>query len=82
VNLPEFKSEGLQCVEILGGLSAAGIFNYAVDCEQGLALDRWISANEFLHVLGKCTESSIEVFWRGSVSKANRIHREGPSTAA
>jgi FkbM family methyltransferase len=73
VNLPEFRSEGLQCVEILGRLAAAGKFNYAVECEQGLALGRWLGADEFLHVLGQCTESAIEVFWKGSVSKQNEI---------
>ena len=66
VNLPEFRSEGLQCVDILGRLAAAGQFNYAVECEQGLALKRWVSADEFLHVLGQCTEGAIEVFWKGS----------------
>lgn len=67
VNLPEFRSEALQCVEILERLTAAGTFNYTADCEQGLTLERWLSANEFLHVLGKCTENSIEVFWKGGL---------------
>jgi FkbM family methyltransferase len=71
VNLPEFRPEGLQCVEILWRLAAAGKFNYAADCEQGLALDRWLSADQFLHVLGKCTEDAIEVFWKGSASETN-----------
>lgn len=65
VNLPEFRSEGLQCVEILGRLASAGRFNYAVDCEDGLALDRWLSADEFSHMLGQCAEPAIEVFWKG-----------------
>jgi FkbM family methyltransferase len=65
VNLPEFRSEGLQCVEILGRLATAGKFNYAVDCEQGLVLEHCLSADQFLHVLGQCTESAIEVFWKG-----------------
>lgn len=68
VNLPEFRPEGLQCVEILGGLATAGTFNYAIECEQGLALKRWLTADEFLDVLGKCTEPSIEVVWKGSGS--------------
>jgi hypothetical protein len=66
VNLPEFRSEGLQCIEILGNLASTGKFNYAVDCEQGLALERWLTASEFLHVLGQCTENAIEVFWKES----------------
>jgi FkbM family methyltransferase len=82
VNLPEFRSEGLECVEILGGLAAEGKFNYAVDCEQGLTLDRWIAADEFLHVLGECTESAVEVFWKGPVNYANRTRGAGSSTAA
>jgi hypothetical protein len=66
VNLPEFRSEGLECVEILGSLSSAGEFNYTVDCEQGLALERWLSADGFLHVLKRCSEGAIEVFWKSS----------------
>jgi FkbM family methyltransferase len=69
VNLPEFRPEGLECVELLGRLAAAGKFNYAVDCEQGLALERWLSTDEFLNVLGQCTENAIEVFWNGSASE-------------
>jgi len=79
VNLPEFRSEGLQCVEILARLEAAGKFNYAVDCEQGLALERWLSADEFLHVLGQCTENAIEVFWKGSAGEAQRAQTRGSS---
>jgi FkbM family methyltransferase len=71
VNLPEFRSEGLECVEILGRLAAAGGFNYAVDCEQGLVLERWLGADEFLNVLGKCTEASLEVFWKASAREAS-----------
>jgi FkbM family methyltransferase len=65
VNLPEFRAEGLQCVSLLGGLAASGKFNYAVDCEQGLALERWLSSNEFLQVLERCAENTVEVFWKG-----------------
>jgi len=65
VNLPEFRSEGQQCVEFLGKLEATGRFNYAVDCEKGLALERWLSADEFLPVLEQCANESIEVFWKG-----------------
>jgi len=66
VNLPEFRPEGLECVEILSHLAAAGEFNYSVDCEQGLALERWLRADAFLKTLGQCNESAIEVFWRAS----------------
>jgi FkbM family methyltransferase len=70
VNLPEFRSEGIQCVELLGRLAAAGKFNYAIDCEQGLVLDRWLSADEFLRAFAQCTENAVEVFWRGSANEA------------
>lgn len=69
VNLPDFRSEGLQCVEILAQLSPTGRFNYAVDCEQGLALESWLDGEEFPHVLEQCTANAIEVFWKGLVSK-------------
>ena len=69
VNLPEFRAEGLQCVELLGRLATAGKFNYAVDCEQGLILEQWLSSDEFLNVLEKCTEGAIEVFWKGSAGQ-------------
>jgi FkbM family methyltransferase len=65
VNLPEFRPEGLECVALLGALAANGKFNYAVDCERGLALKNWVELNEFRCVLERCEESSIEVFWKG-----------------
>jgi len=71
VNLPEFRPEGIQCVELLGQLAPEGEFNYSVDCEQGLALDRWLNASDFAKVLGNCADSAIEVFWKGRVGKAN-----------
>ena len=74
VNLPEFRSEGLQCVEILARLAPAGKFNFAADCEQGLALDDWLGAESFLRLLGQCRESAIEVFWRVP-SSAQRAER-------
>lgn len=70
VNLPEFRPEGIQCVELLGRLAAAGKFNYAVECEQGFALERWLGADEFLNMFGQCSENAIEVFWKASASEA------------
>lgn len=65
VNLPEFAAEGQECVEILSRLAPAGKFNYVPgDYEQGLALQKWLAAPEFLPVLTACAETSIEVFWR------------------
>jgi FkbM family methyltransferase len=70
VNLPEFRPEGIQCIDLLGRLAADGRFNYAVDCEQGLELEKWLGADEFLNAFGKCTDSAIEVFWKGAASEA------------
>jgi FkbM family methyltransferase len=64
VNLPEFKPEGVECVEVLGYLAPDGEFNYTPDCRRGLALKQWPRAEQFSAILASCTDSSIEVFWR------------------
>ena len=64
VNLPEFRSEGLECVKLLQGLAAGSRFNYAVDCQCGLVLDKWVDGQDFLELLQHCSENSIEVFWQ------------------
>lgn len=64
VNLPEFRQEGLECVQILGRLALEGVFNYAADCRNGLSLKRWLGPEEFLAVLNSCNDNSIEVFWK------------------
>lgn len=64
VNLPEFKQEGLECIDLLGNIAPDGKFNYAVDCGQGLILDRWLTLSEFKEVFSSCSESSLEVFWK------------------
>ncbi len=69
VNLPEFRPEGLECVDLLARLAADGKFNYAVDCRQGLVLDEWLGSEAFSKVLGQCSEQSIEVFWKTPVSR-------------
>jgi FkbM family methyltransferase len=64
VNLPEFRPEGLECVEILGKLAPNGVFNYLVDCPRGLIMRDWLAQKEFHRVLEGCSETSIEVvFW-------------------
>jgi FkbM family methyltransferase len=64
VNLPEFKQEGLECVELLRRVAPDGKFNYAADCRHGLALERWLESREFAPLLNTCAEKSIEVFWK------------------
>lgn len=68
VNLPEFKSEGLECINRLAALCVEGKFNYASDCRRGLLLDRWLQAAEFSRVFEQCMEKSIEVFWKTPTS--------------
>jgi FkbM family methyltransferase len=67
VNIPEFRREGLECIQVLGRLAGDGKFNYTSDCRRGLALDGWISKEEISAVLDSCTDESIEVFWKTSV---------------
>jgi FkbM family methyltransferase len=64
VNLPEFRPEGLECIQVLGRLASEGKFNYARDCRQGLILKQWVTKEEFSVVLDSCTDESIEVFWK------------------
>ncbi len=66
VNLPEFKLEGLQCINILHEIAADGQFNYAVD-ERGPMLGNWMPCREFAGVMERCEAPSIEVFWRTSI---------------
>jgi FkbM family methyltransferase len=66
VNLPEFKPEAMECVELLESM-VAGDLNYTPECQRGLALERWLPKKEFIEVLNNCQEPSIEVFWRAPV---------------
>ncbi len=67
INLPEFRPEGLECVELLGGLAADGKFNYADNLQRGLALEKWLGAQEFSNVLEQCSDKTIEVFWKSFI---------------
>jgi FkbM family methyltransferase len=64
VNLPEFKPEGLQCINILHEIAADGKFNYAVECQRGLMFEQWMAQREFRCVFEQCEAASIEVFWK------------------
>jgi FkbM family methyltransferase len=63
VNLPEFRPEGLECIELLNRIAASGRFNYAVDCQGSFALTTWLPAHQFSLAFEACSEPSIEVFW-------------------
>jgi FkbM family methyltransferase len=68
VNLPEFRPEGVQCIELLARLAADCQFNYAIDCRRGMAQEEWLGPEEFLPVLLQCNEKSIEVFGKTSLA--------------
>jgi hypothetical protein len=47
---PEPRRELLQCVDLLGGLSSSGQFNYIWDRRNGLALDNWLNLQAFFPI--------------------------------
>jgi FkbM family methyltransferase len=67
VNLPEFRPEGIECIKILEQIDYTGMFNYAVDCSEGLALPEWLPPSQFIDVLSKCSAQSIEIFYKNQV---------------
>jgi len=62
VNLPDFRSEGEQCIARLREIAANGMFNCAV--ENRLMFSEWMSHHEFAKVFPEIGETSVEVFWR------------------
>jgi FkbM family methyltransferase len=70
VNLPAFRQEGKDCVQVLRRLKQDGCFNYTPDCSSGLALQEWLGSDDFSTLLGSCTDESIEVFWKSDCSFA------------
>jgi FkbM family methyltransferase len=64
VNLPEFRAEGTECIEILSKLAPGGVFNFTTDCKLGLALPRWLDPKDFLQKFSACTDQSIEILWK------------------
>jgi FkbM family methyltransferase len=71
-NLPEFKPEALECVELLSRLSADGKFNYAADGQQSLALETWLDAGAFSQQLEKCSLDTIEVLCKNCISNLKK----------
>jgi FkbM family methyltransferase len=67
VNLPEFRPEGVACVQTLRRLDEEGRFNYTTDTRRGLLVARWLGPDEFLAVVNSCADPSMEVFWKASV---------------
>jgi len=56
---------------LLNCLTEAGTFNYAVDVQRGMALETWRGADEFSALLERCSEGTIEVFWRTEAKTTN-----------
>ncbi|HEY2548638.1 MAG TPA: FkbM family methyltransferase [Candidatus Acidoferrum sp.] len=64
VNLPEFRQEGLECLDILDELALGGTFNYVADYGEGMALAKWLGRAGMARAVSDCSRTSIEVFWR------------------
>lgn len=62
VNLPEFKAEGLECIERLNQIDTNTTYNYTTDCTVGLALTKWVGRSDFVAVFERLTDPSVEVF--------------------
>jgi FkbM family methyltransferase len=75
VNLPEFRAEGLQCIESLGKLCPEGTFNFIADTEFKLELEHWVGVHEFCAIFEACTNKSIEIFWRTPVKNRSSGER-------
>ena len=71
VNLPEFRPEALECIDLLENVADQGDFNYAPNCQRGLTLERWLPQKQFVDVLNNCQEPCIEVFWRTLISRTH-----------
>jgi len=85
VNLPEFATEGKECIERLAALDSGGTFNYTADCRRGFELNTWEETHVFLESFAKCTETSIEVFWKarhGLGGNPHHRHDANPDIAA
>jgi FkbM family methyltransferase len=62
VNLPDFRSEGEQCIARLHEIAPSGMFNWAV--RERLMSRDWISHDDFNRAFAEVREPSVEVFWR------------------
>jgi FkbM family methyltransferase len=70
VNLPDFKSEGEQCIVRLHEIAADGVFNCAAG--DRLMFSDWMSHDAFAKAFGEIKETSVEVFWRSNSPSQSR----------
>ena len=68
VNLPEFASEGMECIDRLNEIASSGEFNYTTNSGTGLMLEEWVPYQQFVRLFGEIDEPSIDVYWRGPVA--------------
>jgi|SRR5262245_20815087 len=64
VNLPEFKAEGVECIELLNAIAPSGQFNYSTDARRDLEMTAWAPASQFARMFEQIEASSVEVWWR------------------
>ena len=62
VNLPQFRQEGVECIERLEQLDPETKFNYTSDSSDGLVLREWMAKPAFVSHFKAVTEPSIEIF--------------------
>ncbi|HEY3760397.1 MAG TPA: FkbM family methyltransferase [Verrucomicrobiae bacterium] len=75
VNLPEFREEGVECLQILAGLAPESLFNYSADTRLGLAFKRWLPLSDFLRAFEQCNGPAIEVFWQTTAPQLGAIRK-------
>jgi FkbM family methyltransferase len=81
INLPEFRPEGIECIERLDQVCPDGSFNYVTDCVSGLVLTDWLSGPDFLRKFEACQEKSIEIFWKTDARKPSKFAPENRALA-
>jgi FkbM family methyltransferase len=73
VNLPDFRSEGEECIACLREIDAKGVFNCAVG--NRLMFSEWMSDDDFAKAFAEIREAAVEVFWRTQIPKATLLGR-------
>jgi FkbM family methyltransferase len=64
INLPEFRQEGLECLDLLERLAPVGCFNFVAEYDRGMAFEKWLGRAEMGRAIEECRDRCIEVFWR------------------
>ena len=67
VNLPDFRTEGEQCIARLREIVPDGSFNCAI--QNDLVFSDWLSYENFARAFAEVREPSVEVFWRTWLAK-------------